>query len=47
MKGEFNMNKFYRVSLEQFRKDMPADFPKTVTEDIYNNLKLPRRATKF
>ena len=40
------MNKFYKVSLEQFKKDMPADFPKTVTEDIYNNLKLPRRATK-
>ena len=42
--------KFYKVSFEQFKKDWIDTFGNTYSEieiiEIYNNIKLPRRATK-
>ena len=41
--------KFYKVSLEQFLKDVRGDFPQYTEEDIkdiYESIELPKRATK-
>ena len=41
--------KFYKVSLEQFMKDVKGDFPQYTEEDIkdiYESIELPKRATK-
>ena len=41
--------KFHKVSLEQFMKDVKGDFPHYTEEDIkdiYESIKLPRRATR-
>ena len=41
--------KFYKVSLEQFLKDVKGDFPQYTEEDIrdiYESIELPTRATK-
>ena len=52
------MNKFYKVSYEQFKKDyldcfkdnIPEGYDKSILEteikEIYDNIKLPKRATK-
>ena len=43
--------KFYKVSFEQFKKDWIDTFGNTFSEEeileIYENIKLPKRATKF
>ena len=41
--------KFYKVSLEQFMKDVKGDFPQYTEEDIkdiYESIELPKRATR-
>jgi len=41
--------KFYKVSLEQFIKDVKGDFPQYTEgdiKDIYESIELPKRATK-
>jgi len=41
--------KFYKVSLEQFLKDVRGDFPQYTEEDIkdiYESIELPKRATR-
>jgi len=41
--------KFYKVSLEQFLKDVRGDFPQYTEEDIrdiYDSIELPKRATR-
>lgn len=41
--------KFYKVSLEQFLKDVKGDFPQYTEEDIrdiYESIELPKRATR-
>ena len=41
--------KFYKVSLEQFLKDVSGDFPQYTEEDIkdiYESIELPTRATR-
>ena len=41
--------KFYKVSLEQFMKDVRGDFPQYTEEDIkdiYESIELPKRATR-
>ena len=41
--------KFYKVSLEQFLKDVRGDFPQYTEDDIkdmYESIELPKRATK-
>lgn len=41
--------KFYKVSLEQFLKDVSGDFPQYTEEDIkdiYESIELPKRATR-
>lgn len=48
-KGVLHMNKFEKVSYEQFKKDLLKFYPdKTETEvsHIYDGIKLPKRATK-
>lgn len=37
--------KFEKVSFEQFKSAWESDFPGTNAEEIYNAIKLPRRAT--
>ena len=38
--------KFEKVSFEQFKKDWMKNFPDcTNVKEIYNNIKLPKRAT--
>lgn len=40
--------KYEKVSLDQFKKDMSSfEFDDKRIEDIYNNIKLPIRATKY
>ena len=43
------MIKFYKVSYEQFKKDVEGagfDFSEDVIKSAYDNIKLPKRATK-
>ena len=43
------MIKFYKVSYDQFKKDVEGagfDFSEDVIRNAYDNIKLPKRATK-
>ena len=44
------MIKFEKISLEQFKKDMKANYPNltdTEIEDKYNRIQLPKRGSKY
>lgn len=44
------MIKFEKVSLEQFKKDMKANYPNLTDDQIeecYNNIQLPKRGSKY
>lgn len=41
----FKIAKFEKVSFEQFEKDWNKNFPNTDTGEVYENIKLPKRAT--
>ena len=37
---------FEKVSYEQFKKDLDEGLPEEIIQTIYNNIKLPKRATQ-